>query len=189
MVVEILIICFLAKIKNYKLKYLFYSWTFYPVLAAQCILIIFEFSVFWDIYYFVKFAPIMDFLIILSFIFCIFKFKLYKPAIIGSVSVIFGTVLNKLVVAQNGGKMPAFPSLSFITGYLDPEIFSSADRLHALGNNATKLKFLTDYIDFGYCVLSIGDVFIHMFFCILFFSMIKAVNIHYGVTTGKERGN
>jgi len=186
MVIEALILCFLAKIKHYKLKYLFSTWTFYPVLIAQCILIVFEFSVFFRTYYFVRFAPVMDFVIISSFLFCIFEFKLYKPAVFGSVSAVAGTILNKLAIAQNGGKMPAYPTLSFITGYLDPEIFGPADSIHALGDSATKLKILTDYIDFGYCVLSIGDVLIHMFFCIMLYSLIKAVNIRYSEQKKEE---
>ncbi|MDD4799388.1 MAG: DUF5317 family protein, partial [Clostridia bacterium] len=84
------------------------------------------------------------------------------------------------VIAQNGGQMPAFPSFSYITGYLTPEMFGSVDSLHILGNADTKYKFLTDYLDFGYSILSIGDVFIHLFFCIMLYFLIKAVNIQFG---------
>ena len=186
MVVEILIICFLAKIKNYKLKYLFDSWTFYPVLAVQCILIFFNFSVFFGTYYFVQFASSIDFAIILSFIFSMYVYKLYKPAISGSVLVVIGTFLNKFAITQNGGKMPAFPTFSYITGYVTPNMFGAADNLHVLGNSATKFIFLTDYIDYGYSILSVGDVFIHLFFCIMLYSIIKAVNIHHCDSQEKE---
>lgn len=180
MIVEIILVCFLAKIKHFKIKYLFYSWTFYPILIAQCMLILFEFSIFFDTYFFVRFVPLVEPAIILSFVFALFVYQLYRPAIIGSGFIFLGTVLNKLVIAQNGGQMPAFPSFSYITGYLTPEMFGSVDSLHILGNADTKLKFLTDYLDFGYSILSIGDVFIHLFFCIMLYFLIKAVNIQFG---------
>ena len=63
---------------------------------------------------------------------------------------------------------------------MTPQMFGAADALHVLGNAETKVKFLTDYIDYGYSILSVGDVFIHLFFCIMLYSLIKAVNIHFG---------
>lgn len=181
MIVEILVICFLARLKRYKLRYLFYSWTFYPILFVQVFLIICELSIFLHTDYLIKFASIAEPAIILSFIFSVLVFRLYRPAIIGSVSIVIGTALNKFVIAQNGGKMPVFPSLSYITGYINPDMFGGADPLHILGGETTKFKILTDFIDFGYCILSIGDVFIHLFFCIMLCSLIKAVNIQYAV--------
>jgi len=145
--------------------------------------VLFQFSIFFNTYYFVKFVPIVEPAIILSFVFALFVYRLYWPAVIGSGSIFFGTILNKFVIAQNYGKMPAFPSLSYITGYLTPEMFGSVDSLHALGNADTKFKFLTDYIDYGYCILSLGDVFIHLFFCIMLYYLIKAVNFRYGQQT------
>jgi hypothetical protein len=59
-------------------------------------------------------------------------------------------------------------------------MFGSADNLHVLGGEATKLKYLTDYLDVGYSILSPGDVLIHLFFCIMLYSLIKAVNDRYG---------
>lgn len=180
MIIEIFIVCLFVIIKHYKLKYVFYSWTIYPVLLAQGILIFFQASVFWGTYYFVKFAPVIDTAIILSFVFSIFVFHIYKPAVIGSCSIVFGTILNKFVIAQNGGKMPVFPTISYLTGYANPQTFGSADSLHVLGGAATKFKFLTDYIDYGYSILSPGDVFIHLFTCIMLYYTIKAANLRYG---------
>lgn len=180
MVVEVFLVCLLAEIKHYKIKYLFRSWAFYPVLITQFMLLVFQFSLFFDTYYFLKFVPIAEPAMILSFMFAMFVFSLYKPAIIGSGSIVFGTLLNKFVIAQNGGKMPVFPSFSYITGYVTPEMFSSLDSLHILGGADTNFKFLTDYIDYGYCILSTGDVFIHLFACIMLYYMIAAVNLRYG---------
>lgn len=176
MIVEILLVCLFAQLTHYKVRYLFRTWTFYPVLIVQLMLVVFQLSVFFGTYFFIRFVPISEPAVILSFLFGIFRYRLYKPAMFGSASIIFGTGLNKFVIAQNGGHMPVSPSLSYITGYLTPEMFGSIDSLHVLGGADTKFKFLTDYIDYGYSILSPGDVFIHLFTCIMLYSMIVAVN-------------
>jgi len=186
MIIELLIVFLIAKLKHYKLKYIFRSWTFYPILITQCIIIVFQLSIFFGTFYFVRFRPYVEPAMILSFSFAIFAYKLYKPAIFGAACVGFGTLLNKIVIAQNAGKMPVYPTLSYITGYVSPEMFTP-DGLHVLGSEATKLKFLTDYIDLGYSILSIGDVLIHLFACILMYYLIKAVNERFG-TAIRERG-
>ncbi|MDD3214745.1 MAG: DUF5317 family protein [Eubacteriales bacterium] len=180
MVLEIIVVCILAKLKRYKLKYLFRTWTFYPVLLAQCVLVVFQISIFKRNYVFVPLVPYTEPAVILSFLFAIFAFQLYKPAILGASSIVAGTLLNKLVIAQNGGHMPVYPTLSYWTGYVSKEMIQTADQLHVLGGADTHLKFLTDYIDYGYCILSIGDVLIHLFVCIILYTLIKAVNLRYG---------
>jgi len=185
LVVEILIVCLFAKVRHYKLKYLFQSWTFYPVLAVQLMLVVFQFSLFFNTYYFTKFISITEPAAILSFVFAMFVFRLYKPAMFGSASIVAGTLLNKFVIAQNGGKMPVFPSLSYLTGYITPEMLGSVDSLHVLGSADTKFKFLTDYIDYGYSILSPGDVLIHLFACVMLYFMIVAVNKQYGGLKGE----
>lgn len=180
MIIEIIIVCLLAKLKRFQLHYLFRAWTFYPILLMQCVLVVFQASLFFRQYMFVRFVPYTEMAVIFSFIFALFAFKLYTPAILGSISIGVGTLLNKLVIAQNAGKMPVYPTLSYLTGYVTPEMLTSLDSLHSLGNPETKLKFLSDYIDYGYCILSPGDVFIHLFACIMLFELIKAVNARYG---------
>ncbi|HNX61981.1 MAG TPA: DUF5317 family protein, partial [Candidatus Limiplasma sp.] len=77
--------------------------------------------------------------------------------------------------------------LSYLTGYVTPEIVKTGDSLHVLGGPETHLRFLTDYIDFGYCILSPGDVLIHLFVCILLYSLIRAVNLRYALRTNGDR--
>lgn len=179
MIETLLLALILSKFKHYKLKYLFYEWSFYPIFVTQCILIFFQISVFCGSYYFVQFASAINTTITLSFIFPLLVFNLYKPAIIGSCSIVFGTILNKIAITQNGGKMPVFPTLSYITGYAKTGFFGVADSLHILGGDMTRFKILTDYIDLGYSILSIGDVFIHFFTFLMFYYTIKAVNIRH----------
>ena len=69
--------------------------------------------------------------------------------------------------------MPPLPSSP---GYYNAAVFGTADSLHTVGDSATKLKFLTDYIDVGYSILSIGDVLIHTFVFIVVYSVIQELN-------------
>ncbi|MCE5343705.1 MAG: DUF5317 domain-containing protein [Eubacteriales bacterium] len=187
MVVEIIAVCLLAKWKGYQLKYLFRTWTFYPILLVQCILVLFQASIFLRRFIFIQFVPYTEAAVILSFLFAILAFKLYKLALLGSASILTGTLLNKLVLSQNGGKMPVYPTLSYLTGYVTPEILNTADALHVPFGSDTHLKFLTDYIDYGYCILSVGDLFIHLFVCIILYALIKAVNLRYGAKPAKDK--
>ena len=179
MIIEFIAAMILAKFKHYNLKYAFNSWTFYPVLLTQCILIFFQMSIFFGTYYFLQFVPIVEPAIILSFLFAILAYQLYTPAIIGSVFIGIGSLLNKFVMAQNGGLMPVYPSLSYLTGYATPQSFQIADGVHILGSEVTRYKLLTDYIDFGYCILSPGDVFIHLFSFLMLYAIFKAAHQHY----------
>ncbi|HZW50146.1 MAG TPA: DUF5317 family protein [Bacillota bacterium] len=179
MIIEFLAAMIFAKLRHYNLKYVFYSWTFYPVLLTQSILVFFQMSIFFGIYSFLQFVPIVEPIIILAFLFSIIVYQLYTQAIIGSVFIGIGSLLNKFVMAQNGGMMPVYPSLSYLTGYATLQSFQIADGVHILGNEMTRYKLLTDYIDFGYCILSPGDVFIHLFTFLMLYSIFKAAHQHY----------
>ena len=87
-----------------------------------------------------------------------------------------GTLLNKFVIIQNGGKMPVYASLSKLTGYYNKSAIQAVDSIHIIGNESTKFKFLTDYIDIGSSILSIGDLFIHSFIFIVIYYTIKEIN-------------
>jgi hypothetical protein len=112
----------------------------------------------------------------LSMLLPFFRYRLYKEGIIGAAFVFTGTFLNKIAMNLNGGKMPVFPSLSYITGYTRTDMFySSGDSLHILGNEATKCKILTDIFDVGYCILSIGDLMIRIFIALILYATVAEV--------------
>lgn len=176
MIETILIAMLVAKIKGYKLKPLFMSWEIYPVLAFAIIYIFFNMGVFFGNYNFIKFAGILEPVYICTFFILIIKYRQYISAIIGSIAIFIGTILNKIAISANGGKMPVFPTLSYATGYIKPDIFIKVKDIHVLGSEASKLKFLTDIIDLGYSILSIGDIFIRIFTFIIIFNTIKSIN-------------
>ena len=73
--------------------------------------------------------------------------------------------------------MPVYPTISRYTGYIKSNTLSIInDNIHVLGNGATKYKFLSDFIDLGYSIMSIGDLLIHLFVVIVLYNVIAEIN-------------
>ncbi|AJA48878.1 hypothetical protein CPAST_c28110 [Clostridium pasteurianum DSM 525 = ATCC 6013] len=176
MIEAVLIAMVIAKLRRYKLKPLFTSWHIYPVLFMIIIYIFLNIGVFWGNYSFIKFSGILESIYIGTFFVLVIKYKQYISAIIGSICIVIGTMLNKVAISANGGKMPVFPTLSYTTGYITNESFARANDIHILGNEAAKLKILTDIIDLGYSILSIGDIFIRIFTFLIIYNCIKSLS-------------
>ena len=176
MIEPILLALIFAKIKGYKVRPLFNTWAIYPLLAFVIMYVILELMLFQGNYTFIKYAGTFHYLYLLTFLILIIKYKLNMSAIIGSIFIFIGSALNNIAIAANNGKMPVFPTLSYLTGYAKPDAFIKVNDIHILGSGATKLKFLTDIIDVGYSVMSIGDVCIRVFAFIIIFDTIKVIN-------------
>jgi len=176
MIETVLLAMLAAKIKGYKLKPLFKDWAVYPAMIFTLFYVFLQITIFCGYYGFIKYASLFETFYVFTFLTLIFKYELYKSAMTGSVCIFIGTALNKLAMSANKGKMPVFPTLSYITGYAKPESFLKVNDIHILGSSVTKLKFLTDYIDLGYSILSIGDIFIRLFTFIIIFNSIKYIN-------------
>lgn len=176
MIETILLAFIIAKLKGYKLTPLFKSWTIYPIIGFELLYIFIEATIFHGNYTFVKYTYIIKPLCLYIFIILVFKYKQYKNAIIGSAFMILGGILNDIAISANNGKMPVFPYLSYMTGYAKSDSFVKVSDIHALGNAATKLKYLTDIFDTGYCIMSIGDIFIRFFPFIIVLGSIKYAN-------------
>jgi hypothetical protein len=165
-----------AKIKHYKIGVIFKSWTFYPILLIESVFLFIKIATMSGNYNFVKYVDFLKFADLAVYLIPIFVLQLYKPAIVGSASVFVGTLLNKFVIAQNGGKMPVFPTLSRLTGYIKPDTLEKVSDTHVWGDTSTRWKILTDYIDFGVVIYSIGDVFIHFYVFLIIYKTIAALN-------------
>lgn len=182
----ILITLIICKLKGYKIMPLFKSWTIYPVIFMETLSVIIYVSMFMGNYEFLKYISIIKVLYVCSYFPVVFKYSQYKNAIIGSISMIIGGFLNDLAIKANGGMMPVFPKLSYVTGYVKQDSFIKAHDIHMLGGINTNLKFLTDIFDLGYTVLSIGDVFIRIYVFIIIFGVVKSINkaLAYKVALG-----
>lgn len=176
MIETILLALLVAKIKRYEIKPLFKSWVIYPVLGFELIYFIFQINIFLGNYSFIQYSSILKILYLNSYLLLILKFKQYIAAIVGSIFIFIGSVLNNIAIKANGGKMPVFPNLSYITGYAKLDSFTKINDIHILGGETTNFKFLTDIFDLGYSILSIGDIFIRLFVFIIIFNTIKYIN-------------
>ena len=172
----IIISLIFCKIKKLDIKPLFKSWTIYPVIIMEFIYLFMQLSVFMDNYSFIKYVEVLKVFYLCSYIPMIFAYNQYIAAIIGSVFVFIGGILNDIAISANNGYMPVFPSLTYITGYANIEAFDKVNDIHILGNSSTKLKFLTDIFDIGYSVLSLGDIFIRGFVFIVIYNVVKSLN-------------
>ncbi|MDD3242085.1 MAG: DUF5317 family protein [Bacilli bacterium] len=174
---ETILLAFLfAKIKGYKIKLLFKSWTIYPVIIFEIIYLIGQVTIFSGNYEFIEFITSLKIFYLCTYLLLVFKYELYISSIIGAIFVLLGGVLNNIAIKANEGFMPVYPTLSYLTGYIKPEAFDLVKDIHILGNSQTKLKILTDFIDLGYSVLSIGDVFIRVFVFIIIYNSIKKIS-------------
>lgn len=173
----ILLALICAKIKKYNVKQLFKSWEIYPVAIMVLINFIGQAMIFMGNHGYAYIAVPFKTLYIMSFIPLVLKYEIYIQALIGTVSIFIGGVLNDIAIRANGGFMPVFPSLSYLTGYCTKDSFTIVKDIHILGSDTTKLKFLTDYIDLGYSVLSIGDIFIRVFIFIVIFYSAKNIDV------------
>lgn len=178
MIETILLAILVAKVKGYKIRQVFKSWTIYPLLLLEFITAIGQVMIFNGNYDFIKIVGPLKVVYLSAYLFLIFKYEIYGSAICGSISMIFGGILNNIAIKANGGFMPVFPSLSYSTGYFKEGVFDIVNDIHILGNSHTQLWFLTDFIDLGYSILSIGDIFIRVFVFLIIYNSIKKSNIH-----------
>lgn len=176
MIETLLIALLAAKIKKYKLKPLFKSWTIYPLLATGLIYIILELLIFNGIYSTINYTNILKLLLFLSVFILVIKYNLYISSAIGSIFILLGSLSNHIAIVSNNGKMPVFISLSKLTGYAKPDVFNKVNDIHTIGTSATKLKILTDIFDVGYSIMSIGDILIRVFIFIIIYKAVESSN-------------
>lgn len=176
MIETILIALLVSKIKKYKLKPIFKSWTIYPMLTLCILYILLELMIFKGIYYPIKYTNIFKSLMLFSVFILVLKYKLYVSSAIGSVFVLIGSLFNYIAIKSNNGKMPVFISLSKLTGYAKSDAFNKVNDIHIIGTSATKFKILTDIFDVGYCIMSIGDILIRVFVFIIIYKAIQCAN-------------
>lgn len=177
MLETIIISLVFCKIKKLKIKPIFKNWSIYPIIFMELVYLIVQANIFSENYSFINLAGIFKTVYLLSYLPLIFTYRQYLSAIIGSLFVVIGGILNDIAISANNGYMPVFPSLSFFTGYIKVDSFSKVQDIHILGDSSTKVKFLTDIFDIGYSVLSLGDILIRGFVFIIIYNTVKYINL------------
>jgi len=187
MIIYILLAFLIARMKGYNIKPVLKDKSLYPLFVAEILYLFLQTSVFLGYYRFIPYAGTFKTLYLYTLIVPIVAHRLYKTGFIGSIMLTMGSFLNRFVMSQNGGKMPVYATLSKYTGYFDEKVLGTIDQVHILGTEQTKYKILTDFIDVGYSVLSIGDILIHAFIFIVVYDTIKSYHSSKTNQTGKER--
>ena len=177
MIETLLIAILVSYLKGYDLKFLWKEKAFYPLFICEGIYWLVQILLFNGNYIFLPYVHLFKTIYLCSTLFIVFRFELYKYALLGSACVIIGGWCNNLAIWANGGKMPVFPTLSYWTGYITPDMFGVVDQLHTLGNSTTNLKILTDFIDLGYSILSVGDIFIRFLPFIVIYQGLKLITL------------
>ena len=183
MLIFILIPLALALARGYRIAPLFRVADMYPFFLMCAVHGFFVINAWLGNHAFVKFAEPMQYCMTLTLLLPVVRRRIITPTLIGAGGTIVGTVMNKIVIAANGGKMPVYPTLSKWIGYYkEGQLDGSIDDLHVLLDGTSKLPFLADYIDLGLCILSPGDVLIHAFASIVLYFTVKAVCPRRGAT-------
>ena len=102
--------------------------------------------------------PISSWYILFLIVYFILRYQNYLKGLIGMGVVMFGSCLNTLAMNLNGGKMPVYPDISYGSGFAD--IFVKGSNIYVLGDSKANFIWLTDIMDIGFSIISIGDVFI-----------------------------
>lgn len=174
-----LIFFFLAllvgRLQGRQVSTVFYQKCLIPYFILEFCYIGVQFSTFCGYYGFIPYAELFKRLYFLVLLVPILVHQLYVPAIAGAGSVAVGTLLNRAVMNANGGKMPVFATLARWTGYYTSDFSAVGDTIHMAGDSTVKLAFLADYIDLGYCILSVGDLLVHAFTFIIVYALVRKV--------------
>lgn len=177
MLETVIISLIFCKIKKMKIKPLFKAWAFYPIILMEIICLIVQANIFVENYNVINYVKILKTLYLCSYLPLIFMYRQYVSAVVGSIFVIIGGILNDIAISVNNGYMPVFPSLSYLTGYMKYDAFDKINDIHILGDSSTKLKFLTDIFDVGYSIFSLGDIFIRVFVFIIIYNSVRYLNL------------
>lgn len=173
----ILISLIMAKIKGLRVKNILKCYDVYPLFFVEGVYIFFVLNAYVGNYSYVKYASAIQICFLLSLVVPLLYRNLYVEGIVGSALVVTGTILNRIIIHANDGKMPVLPTFSKLTGYYrNNNLSKGIDSLHIAMTNDTKLNFLGDYIDTGFSIMSIGDVLIHSFVVIMVYAVIKRSN-------------
>ena len=187
MLIFILIPLLIAHIKGYRIWSVFCVADLYVFFATCACHGFFIICAWLGNHSFVTYATLLQQVMLLSLVIPVVRRHIFAPTMVGVGMTFVGTLMNRIVINANDGKMPVYPTLSkWISFYKEGQLDGSIDDLHVLLDGSSKLPFLADYIDFGLCVLSPGDLLIHSFASIVIYYTVKAVSTQEKKTSEAE---
>ena len=177
MLVFVLVPLIIAHIKGYRIGSLFRVYDLYPFFFVCACHAFFVINAWCGNHSFVKYAGILQYATIITLVIPVVRRRIFGPTMVGVGLTMVGTLMNRIAINANGGKMPVYPTLSKWVGYYKPgQLDGSIDSLHVLMDSSSKLPFLADYFDFVSCILSPGDLLIHSFASLIIYYTVKVVS-------------
>lgn len=174
---------------SYFIKPILKRWSIYPIIFMELVYLYLQSTIMMHNYYFVQYQHLFKSMLLISFIILgidtLFRYKQYKQYLIAICTLLGGFSLNYIVMYFNNNKMPIFPTISFSTGYSQPDMIINASKYgdyHVFGSHATNLIFLSDIFDMGTSIWSIGDVLIRISAFIIIYYSIKQMNINNNIS-------
>ena len=176
MLIFILVPFMIAYIKGYRIRSALRIWDLYPFFLSCACHTFFIINAWCGNHSFVRFSDALQWVMIATLVLPVLVRGIVYPTFVGVGMTVVGTLMNEVVIRANGGKMPVYPTVSKWIGYYqEGQLDGSIDQLHVLMDGSTRLAFLADYIDFGLCILSPGDLLIHAFASVVIYYTIKSV--------------
>ena len=176
--------------QQYSIKYILYHWSIVPPLLFVLFYLYLEYTMFIQNYFFLPYSHIIKIATLLSFFPLIIKYKLFEnpkyinneylnlitsPMMKSGLCLIIGSLLNKIATHFNSGYMPTYPSVTYWTKYIKPGS-SFIDGIHIIGTPYSKLIVFCNIFDWGFTVVSIGDLIIRFYVFLILFNAIKKSN-------------
>lgn len=152
------------------------DWSFWLVLSTVIFYMYMQFRIFNNHYELLRYSDIIKYGTIGCYFIMAYKNKIYQSIGVAGIIMTIGLILNWIVIQENGGYMPIYPTWTLESGYTDLNVVGVNGDYHILGtgNPNIKLWWLADIWDIGYCIMSNGDVLIRIGMGILLFFSIKS---------------
>ena len=177
MLIFILVPFLIAYIKGYRIRSVLQLWDLYPFFLSCVCHSFFIINAWLGNHSFVRFSGALQWVMIATLVLPVLVRGIVYPTFVGVGMTVVGTLMNEVVIRANGGKMPVYPTISKWIGYYkEGQLDGSIDQLHVLMDGSSRLAFLADYIDFGLCILSPGDLLIHAFASVIIYYTLKNAN-------------
>jgi len=179
MIETVLLAFIIARIRKNKLLPIFKHWSIYPVIFMALIYIYLESMIWQGDYSLIKYANVFKTAYLSSLLILAIHYDRMNVFLYSTPLIWIGTSLNVIAMRANGGKMPVFVSNSWATGYAKPDMFEktlAVGDFHIIGNMYSNLIPICDTWDFGWCVMSIGDIIVRSFVFLVIYYCIKESN-------------
>ncbi len=191
MIETLLLAVLLAHKRGYALRGLRQAKLLYPIYLFEVVTLGFQASIFFGVYTFIPYAPIIKTTYMVALALPLICYQQYRACLVSAGCVFAGSILNNLAMAANGGKMPVYPTLSYLTGYVNTRNLDLGGSLRG-GGDATFNMISTNICLWlvGIPLVFVAGFWLHwpmwaVFLCTKLYFVIKAICCQLRFNSGK----